>query len=154
MTVKSIGAMVLALGLLSGCATVSNSQLNPFNWFGSDDEETLDPITVENERRPLVSEITNLVIERTPGGAIVRVTGLPPSQGWFAPELVNLDPFGNAADGVLSYSFRAVPPEDPTRVSTAQSRELSAAVFVPNSTLQTVRIIQVTGAQNSRVARR
>ncbi len=151
---KTFGAMVLALGLLSGCATVSESRLNPFNWFGSDDEETLDPIAVENERRPLVSEITNLVIERTPGGAIVRVTGLTPTQGWFAPALVNLDPFGNAVNGVMSYSFRAVPPEQTTRVSTVQSRELSAAVFISNAALRDVRVIQVTGARNSRAARR
>lgn len=154
MTVKSLGAMVLALGLLSGCATVSESRLNPFNWFGSDEEETLDPIAVENERRPLVSDITSLVVEPTPGGAIIRVTGVPPSQGWFAPELVNVDPFGNAVDGVMSYSFRAVPPEQTARVSTAQSRELSAAVFISNAALRTVRVIQVTGARNSRVARR
>ncbi len=151
---KTFGAMVMALGLLSGCATVSESRLNPFNWFGSDDEETLDPIAVENERRPLVSEITNLVIERTPGGAIVRVTGLTPTQGWFAPALVNLDPFGNAVNGVMSYSFRAVPPEQTTRVSTVQSRELSAAVFISNAALRDVRVIQVTGARNSRAARR
>ena len=154
MTVRFLGAMVLAFGLLSGCATIGESRLNPFNWFGSDEEETLDPIAVENERRPLVSEITNLVIERTPGGAIVRVTGVVPSQGWFAPALVNLDPFGNAVNGVMSYSFRAVPPKEPTRVSTAQSRELSAAVYISNAALRNVQVIQVTGARNSRAARR
>lgn len=153
MTVKTVGAFFLAVVLVSGCATVRDSRLNPFNWFGSS-EETLDPIAVENERRPLVSEITALVIERTPGGAIVRATALPPTQGWFAPELVALTPFGEPVEGVLSYSFRAVPPETPVRASRPQSRELSAAVFISNAVLDRVRVIQVTGARNSRVARR
>ena len=71
MMVRSAITLVLLVGLLSGCATVRESRFNPFNWFGSD-EESLSPIDVENERRPLVAEITSLVVERTPGGAIVR----------------------------------------------------------------------------------
>ena len=153
MTGKNWIALALVLVLASGCGTVRDSRLNPFNWFGSD-EETLDPIEVENERRPVVSQITSLVIERTPGGAIVRATALPPSQGWFAPELVPATSDGDPVEGVLSYAFRAVPPNAPTRQSTPQSRELSAAVFIPNIVLDRVRVIQVTGAQNSRIARR
>ena len=139
---------------LSGCGSIGRSRFNPLNWFGSDEEESLAPLETENERRPLVREITALVIDRTPGGAIVRATALPPSQGWFAPELVSLDPDGRPIDGVLSYGFRAVPPETPTRASTRQSRELSAGVFVSNAVLDRVRVIQVTGARNSRIARR
>ena len=153
MTVRSAITLVLLVGLLSGCATVRESRFNPFNWFGSD-EESLSPIDVENERRPLVAEVTSLVVERAPGGAIVRATALPTSQGWYEPALVSLDPYGDPVDGVLSYAFRAVPPKTPTRVSTPQSRELSAGVFISNFTLDRVRVIQVTGARNSRIARR
>lgn len=154
MTVKSWIAAALVLTLLAGCATVRDSRLNPFNWFGGSEEETLDPIQVENERRPVVPLITALVIERTPGGAIVRATALPPSQGWFAAELVPTSRDRGPTDGVLSYAFRAVPPETPQRQSTPQSRELSAAVFIPNIVLDRVRAIRVTGSQNSRIARR
>ena len=138
---------------LSGCGAIGRSRFNPFNWFGSEEEE-LAPLEVEEERRPLVREITSLAVERTPGGAIVRATALPPTQGWFAPELISLDPDGQPIEGVLSYSFRAVPPEAPTRQSTARSRELSAAVFITETVLNRVRVIRVTGAQNSRIARR
>ncbi len=154
MTAKSAIALVLVVGLLSGCSAINESRFNPLNWFRSGEEEALSPLEAENERRPLVAEITSLVIERTPGGAIVRATALPTSQGWFAPELVSLDPYGDPVEGVLSYSFRAVPPRGPRRVSSEQSRELSAGVFIPNLVLQRVRVIQVTGARNSRVARR
>ena len=110
MTLRSSVACLLVLGLVSGCDTVRDSQFNPINWFSSD-EETLTPVEVENERRPLVAEITSLEVERTPGGAIIRATALPTSQGWFAPELVSADPFGDPVDGVLSFAFRAVPPQ-------------------------------------------
>ena len=148
-------ATILVVGL-TGCSRINESRFNPLNWFGSGQDETLAPLDDDaaNERRPLVPEITSLVIEKTPGGAIVRVTGLPGEQGWFAPELVSLNRDGDPIDGVLTYSFRAVPPQTPTRVSTRQSRELSAAVFVPEIVLQRVRVIQVTGALNSRAARR
>ncbi|MCV6593749.1 MAG: hypothetical protein OIF48_12395 [Silicimonas sp.] len=155
MRLKSVAVAIVGLSLISGCATISQSRFNPFNWFGAgQEEETLSPVAAESERRPLVAQITALVIERTPGGAIVRATALPTSQGWFAPELVSVDPDGDPIDGVLSYAFRAVPPETPQRASTPQSRELSAAVFVPNLALNRVRVIQVTGALNSQVARR
>lgn len=147
--------MLLGLSLMTGCARISDSRLNPFNWFGtSQDQEVVTPVAVADERRPLVANITALVIERTPGGAIVRATALPASQGWFAPELVRVDPDGAPVDGVVSYAFRAVPPKNPQRASTVQSRELSAAVFIPNGQLDRLRAIQVTGAQNARIARR
>ena len=148
-------AMMMPL-LLASCG-ISETRLNPFNWFGGDEETTsAEPVQVveRGDPRPLVAEITQLVIERTPGGAIVRVTGLPPTQGWYGADLVALNPDDKPINGVLSYSLRAEPPETQTRVSTRQSRELTAAVFVSDITLSGVRVIQVTGAQNSRIARR
>jgi hypothetical protein len=150
-------ASLMVMPLLLASCGISETRLNPFNWFGGGDETTsAEPVQVVEraDRRPLVAEITQLVIERTPGGAIVRVTGLPPTQGWYGADLVNVNPDGAPLDGVLSYSLRAEPPKTPTRVSTQQSRELTAAVFVSDITLAGVRVIQVTGAQNSRIARR
>ena len=67
---------------------------------------------------------------------------------------MNEDRDGRPIDGVLTYSFRARPPLEPTRVSTVQSRELTVAVFVSEITLAGTREIRVTGSQNSRAARR
>ena len=142
--------------VLSGCG-VGQSRLNPFNWFRSGPEvETLAavPLKETRETRPLVAQITQLVIERTPGGAIIRATGLPPEQGWYDAELVNVDRDGKPIDGVLYFGFHARPPLEPTRVSTVQSRELTVATFVSNITLESVREIRVTGSVNSRSARR
>lgn len=141
---------------LSGCG-FGESRLNPLNWFRSDpDTTTASPIVIErpSDRRPLVAEVTSLVVEPTPGGAIIRATGLPPEQGWWDAALVNADRDGQPVDGILTYSFRARPPRTRTRVSTARSRELTAAVAVSNVTLSATRQIRVTGALNSRTARR
>ena len=153
MTVKRLVMTALLMAGLSGCASVSESRFNPLNWFGSE-EETLDPLAVENDGRPLVAEITGLAIERTPGGAIIRATALPPTQGWHDAELISVDQDGEPIDGILSYAFRAVPPEEDQRQSTERSRELSAAVFVSNIVLGNTRVVQVTGQQNSRAIRR
>lgn len=139
--------------MLGGCARVSESRFNPFNWFGRDSEEdTVAPIEERGDPRPLVAEVTSLDIERTPTGAIIRATGLPPDQGWYAGALV--PETDGPVDGVLAYRFRAVPPGERTRVSTRQSRELSVAVAVSNITLSETRVVRVIGARNSRTARR
>lgn len=142
--------------ILAGCG-IRESRLNPFNWFGggAEEAETLEPFQIVevSDPRPLVPQITSLTIDRTPGGAIVRVTGLPPTQGWYDVSLVR-ETDGEPVEGVLSYSLRAFPPDTPTRVSTTQSRELTAARFISEITLAQVSVIQVTGSQNSRAARR
>lgn len=153
-------AMVLSAcggsaGSLGGSAG-SGGSFNPFNWFRSgSDEETVEDVRfqIPVDQRPLVANVTALVIEQAPGGAIIRATGLPPEQGWHTAELVNET--GSApVDGVLTFAFRAVPPESPTRVSTQQSRELIVALKLSVFELAGVREIRVVGARNSRVARR
>ncbi len=146
-------AALLAMVFLTACSTVRESRINPFNWFGrSEKEDTVAPIEERGDPRPLVAEVTSLDIERTPTGAIIRATGLPPDQGWYAGALV--PETDGPVDGVLAYRFRAVPPAERTRVSTRQSRELSVAVAVSNITLSETRVVRVIGARNSRTARR
>ncbi len=140
----------------SGGSIGSGGNLNPLNWFRSDTgEETVDTVNFQQpvDQRPLVAEITALVIEPMPGGAIVRATGLPPEQGWHTAELVD-ETGDESEDGVLTYAFRAVPPVTRTRVSTQQSRELTVARFFSEFDLANVRQIRVVGARNVRVARR
>jgi hypothetical protein len=143
-------AALAALSLAAGCSTV----LNPFNWFGGGREvATLEPVAVIEARdpRPLMDQVTDLRIERTPGGAIIRATGLPPTQGWYEGELV---PVGGAADGTLVYDFRAFPPPAPARTSTPQSREVVVGLFLTAQDLAGISTIRVNAAQNARAARR
>jgi len=147
-----------ALVLLAGCGT----RLNPFNWFGG---STAEPVATPAEAgsgpvdpRPSVAQITELRVDRVPGGALVTAVGLPPTQGWFeaelVPEAVGIDGRPLAENGVLTFRFVAVPPPSPRQAGTQASREISAGVFLTDQTLAPVRTVTVTGARNQRSARR
>ena len=145
-----VGAAIL---LLAGCESVS---LNPFDWFGSDtDVEMVDdvPVITVTDSRPLIATVTSLIVEETPGGAIVRAVGLPPEQGWYDADLVS-ETRGEPVNGILTFFFRARPPEDATRVSTVDSREIIAGRFVSELTLAETREIRVVAAGNTRAVRR
>lgn len=152
-----IGRLILILtlvGMLAGCASIAESRFNPFNWFGRGQEaETLAPGERPADPRPLVDQVTELVVERVPGGAIVRARGLPPTQGYYDGALVS-ETRNTPEDGVLTYQFRIVEPATPQRVSTVRSREVIVGLFLSDQTLEGVRSIRVEAARNARVARR
>ena len=145
--------LIIAISLtLAGCG----SRFNPLNWFGSSQNENLvEDVDVQafQDPRPRVQTITDLKVERTPGGAIVHATAVTPTQGWFAPELVALND-GNPVDGILTFDFRVVPPKVETGVGNTRSREITAGVFISDIALEQIRTIRVNGAQNSRSVRR
>lgn len=146
----ALPAVLIVTLVLSGCG---ESRLNPFNWFGGsnktevvvvDDVEIIDP-------RPLVTDVTALAIERMPGGAVVRATGVPPTQGYWAAELVERPVDEN---GVLIFDFRVAPPRSPELVSTVQSRTINVATYLSEKRLETIRTITVQGANSARSSRR
>ncbi|PQO24392.1 hypothetical protein C2I36_03095 [Rhodobacteraceae bacterium WD3A24] len=150
-------AALAAVLLLGACGSAGESRLNPLNWF---DGSRAEPVSLEPEggwqgetvdNRALVAEVTALAVERMPGGAIIRATGLTPSQGWWDVELVEDE---TTEPEVLAYRLVAAPPRASTEVSTAASRRVTAAVFVSNRDLARVRRIVVRGQSNQRVAGR
>ena len=150
----SVARPMLVLGLctlLAGCG-FSESRLNPLNWFGGSEPRETVAVTAENtDPRPLVETVLSLVVEPTPGGAIVRARGQTPTQGWWQAELVPLDIDDK---GALVYEFRIEPPPQVTPVNTPQSRQVDVAIFVSDIKLGDVREIVVQGATNARSARR
>lgn len=144
---------------LGGCAQVSESRLNPFNWFGKSEEgpATLAPrggyVDRVIDNRALVGSVTGLEITRTQGGALVVATGLAPTPGWWDAELV-AESETPAGDGTLAYAFRVAEPGAPTPAAPPPARELTAAVFLSTQSLEGVRRIVVLGATNSRAIRR
>ena len=148
------------LALLAGCG--GDSGLNPLRWLGSRSEtETLVPVEAAAlpDTRPLMYQVTSLRLDPTYTGAILRATGLAPTQGWWAGELVAEErapapPGSLAARDVLTYTFRAVPPPGPTRVSTPQSREVVVGLTLTNRELAGVREIRVRGDRNALAVRR
>ncbi|RVV97324.1 hypothetical protein EKE94_14555 [Mesobaculum littorinae] len=149
--------MILAAsiaGLLIGCGRVAESRLNPFTWFGGSSTASAVPASTaapEADPRPVMDQISSLTIDRTPGGAILRATGVPPTQGYWEGALI---PVETAEPGVLSYTFRAAPPPEPTRVSTQASREVVVGLFLSNQTLAGVSEINVAAARNGLAVRR
>ena len=83
-------------------------------------------------------------------GAIIRATGLMPTQGWWDAELV-MRPLDK--NGVLVYDFRVFPPLTDTRVGAPQTREVTVAVSISPQKLEGVREIVVQGANNARSSR-
>lgn len=139
---------LLALALVTGLAACGNSRLNPFNWFGAD-RETRVEVTEEatpDDLRGLVAEVVDLAVEPVAQGAIIRATGLPPTQGFWEAELVEVE----RSDTAIVYEFRVFPPVTPSRVSTQQSREIITGTQLSNFELRGVRTITVIGAQNRR----
>ena len=90
-------------------------------------------------------------LESYPGGAIVRATGLPPSQGWWEAELV---PQPVDENGTLVLEFHVFPPITATGVVNQQSREITVAYNLSNIKLDGISNIVVQGANNARSSRR
>jgi hypothetical protein len=145
---------VTIFGLVAGCGLAQ--RVNPLRLFGpSQRVETLEPVKATvAETRPLMDQVTSLRVDPTPGGAVVRATGLPPTQGWWDGALVPDDPDLEPVGGILTFTFRAVPPPGLTRVSTPQSREVVVGADLTRHDLDSIREIRVRAARNALAVRR
>jgi hypothetical protein len=145
-------ATLLITLILAGCGGFRDSKLNPFNWFGrSEEAEKVALPVVPDDPRGLVATVLTLNVEETAGGAIIRATGLPPTQGYWDAELVAQPVDEN---GRLVLEFRIFPPIERKAVSTQVSREVVVALFLSNIKLDQVSEIIVQGATNARATRR
>ena len=146
MRLPIIAVLVLATAL-GGCARLKESRLNPLNWFGQARQTTVTTLYVRpDDPRALISQVTVLKVEPYPGGAIVRATGVPPTQGFWNAELV-AQPLDE--NGQLVFEFRVFPPPEPVAAGTPYSRQITVAAAVSTIALQGVRTIVVQGASNA-----
>lgn len=151
MRLPILAALVLAT-VLSGCAAIRESRLNPLNWFGRAEAAAVTDLYVRPEDpRALVAAVTDLQVEPYPGGAIVRATGLPPTQGHWDAELV-AQPLDD--QGRLVFEFRVFPPPLPAAAGAVRSRQITVAASVSTIALQGVTSIVVQGAGNALSSRR
>ena len=128
------------------------------NWFGKAEEaQTLAPQEgypeVANDPRELVAQVTSLEVKPTQGGAIVMAEGITPTQGWWGADLL-AENDGKPVEGVLTYRFVIAWPDPGSaagqRVLTPESRTVSAAAFINNTRLASVRKVVVVGAETQR----
>ncbi|WP_298290644.1 hypothetical protein [uncultured Litoreibacter sp.] len=150
---KPLLASLAVILTLSACGRVADSRLNPFNWFGRDRAETIEvqPEAATNDGRQFVEQVTELAVDATPGGAIIRAVGVPPTQGFWDAELVRIQTPDPAN---VVYEFRVVPPLQRRAQGTVASREIIAGASLSNIALQGVRTITVRGLRNQRTVRR
>ena len=145
-------AIVVLATALGGCARMKDSRFNPLNWFGQARPAAVTVLYVRpDDARALVAQVTVLKVEPYPGGAIVRATGVPPTQGYWEAELV-AQPLDE--QGRLVYEFRVFPPPVPAAAGTPFSRQVTVAAALSNIKLQGVTSIVVQGASNALSARR
>ena len=151
MASRATAAAALGLLTLAGCSAVGESRFNPLNWNLGGTEPQAAPAVVERtDPRPLIGQLTEFRVERTAGGAVIRATGLAPSQGWHSAALVPVP----AGPGILAYRFVAEPPSGrPTPVGPPATRTLTAADWQSDTALRGVRQILVTGATGTLAAR-
>lgn len=153
MRLPQILLLTAALGLAS-CGAVRNSKLNPLNWFGKSQEVAVAVQPTEDsdaKGRSLIQTVLSMQVEPYKGGAIIRATGLPPTQGWWQADLV---PRPLDENGVLVLEFRVFPPVKPWPQGTQPSREITVALALSDIKLDGVREIVVQGAENARSSRR
>ena len=151
MRVPILAVVILSLAL-PGCARLRESRFNPLNWFGPGREAAVTDLYVRPEDpRALVAQVTLLKIEPYPGGAIVRATGVPPTQGYWEAELVAQPVDEN---GQLVYEFRVFPPLVPTATGAPYARQITVAAAISTIALQGVGTVVVQGAGNALSARR
>lgn len=147
---RALVTIALCLSL-AGCGGLRESRLNPFNWFKRSEARASVLVEAPGDKRPLVETVLTMTVEPIPGGAIVRATGLPPTQGWWQAELVAMPLDEN---GTLVYEFRVLPPRDQTPAGQARSREIEVATYISDAKLETIREIVVQGSGNARSAAR
>jgi hypothetical protein len=156
--------LILGMALiLAGCARLAESRLNPFNWFGpstsiavmSPDGE-LRPLVPEGQQRVtldsrgLIAEVTDLVIDRSADGAIVRATGLAATPGHYNAQLVRT----GLDAGVLTLEFRVAAPDQRPAAGAVATRTITVATRISNAELASVRTVRVVGQGNIRTASR
>lgn len=155
--------LILCFGLmLSGCAKLATSRLNPLNWFGPSapvanttaDGQLRPLVTVAEavvvDTRVLIDQIVEMQVEPTSSGAILRATGLAATQGFYNAELVLV----GSADGDVVYDFRVMAPAGFEAIGTEASRRITVALELSAAHLAGNRSVTVRGVQNARESRR
>jgi len=172
---RKLGVLVVISVALTGCARVSESKLNPLNWFDRAPEATagetvqrkpLVPAQAEVtivDARVLIETLTSASLEPSGNGAILRATGIAARQGYFNAELVLVDittasqGFFNAelvlvdiTNGVLTYEFRVERPTGYEAIGSAASRQITVATVIDAAALRGVRGVVVRGSNGSK----
>jgi hypothetical protein len=101
-----------------------------------------------------IDQVTNLVIERVPGGAAIRASGLTAVQGVYLVQLTPTTEDETPINGVPAYRLKGVRPEFNEGVGSTHTRTVAAASALTDQELAGVRSIRVEGARNAQTSLR
>jgi hypothetical protein len=163
---------------LTACGTIRDSAVNPVNWFGKgrsspvapkDPAVPVNPLIPTNEKGGIfkkqrerdaiylgepIDQVTSLVIERVPGGAVIRATGVTAVQGVHSIQLTPTTKGITPIDGVLSFRLEGIRPERTQGVGSVHTRTVVAAIALTDQELSEVGTIEVQAARNTQASRR
>ncbi|WP_299147555.1 hypothetical protein [uncultured Tateyamaria sp.] len=172
-------SLFVALIALTACGAVRDSRVNPFNWFGQSRSQPVQRSEEPKEVNPLIpvdrgpglfaslrrgneeyfgtpiDQVSELVIERVPGGAIVRATAIADVDNVYDVRLIPAnDDLEPDEDGVLVYQVEGVHPEDRRRTTTQRQRTFVVADRITDRKLADIRSIRVEGGRNAQSSAR
>ena len=110
------------------------------------------PEVIPYEGVPL-DQVTELVVERVPGGVIVRATGLAARPGVYLAQLTPATEGDVPVDGVLTYRIEAIQ-GPPTGIAYPAPQEVTVARSITRQQLRGVNSIRVEAATNALVSSR
>lgn len=171
MGLRFTSTVLAATLILSGCGAVRDSRVNPLNWFGNSQSAPVEqqeqvetnPLIPQDESRGLfsrlradvvaytgqpVDQVSALVIEAVPGGAIVRASGVADYDFPYDVQLTPATDDARPVDGVLTYRLEAERPRNPRLRTSARVRTVTAAIRLTDQDLAGVNVIRVEGARN------
>ncbi|MFD1344204.1 hypothetical protein [Litorisediminicola beolgyonensis] len=167
---KKLTLLIVAALVLTSCGRISQSRFNPLNWFGAGQSV---PVQTSDGTNPLlpqrnravsvfrtereevatgfpIAQVTELLVERRPGGAIIRATGVAERAG---PWNARLTPVETGEAGVLAYSFDVLLQSGPAAVP-ARTRMVTVARALTDQELAGITTIRVSGRSNALASRR
>ena len=120
-------------------------------WYGVERAETLEPApeVFVQDNRVLVATVDKVIAEEVPGGVILWAAGTPPTEGYWASGLVQVEK-ETAKTGSLLFEFRVAPPRSGAPTGTATTREIVEGIFLSTQDLEGIRQATVIGATNRR----
>ncbi|KNG92791.1 hypothetical protein [Pseudaestuariivita atlantica] len=164
---RAISILILSAFVLSSCGAVRESRLNPFNWFGRGEPVELDAARESNPlipqrsvfaaRRPdksysgvPVLQVTDLRVDRKPGGALIVATGITERIGAYDTRLV----LEGVEGSTRVYALRTLYNPGITAVGTSLARTVTAGVRVSDDDLAGISRIRLVSASNALESRR
>jgi hypothetical protein len=155
----------VVLSLLAGCASLSQSPVNPLNWFGPSEASPSTPQQIVRpslaprkgypnfiDTRSLIANVSDVTISKTSTGAIITATGQAASTGYFDAQLV---PVASETSGTLVLEFRIRAPRTQNIVlGTTKQREIVVARSISAGELSALRSVTVRAENGQRTTRR